>query len=82
MRTRFDALVSLFAAVCVSSWLSSPAFGAEIQGRVLDAQGEPVSGSAVTVSRSRGEAQAKVITAADGSFSIPNLEPGIFMVYV
>ena len=80
MSTHVEALVS--AAVFAYSWGSSAAFGAEIQGRVLDAQGEPVRGSAVTVSRSHGVTQAKVITAADGSFSIANLEPGVYSVTV
>lgn len=82
MRTHVEALVSFFAALFVFSWVSSAAFGAEIQGRVLDAQGEPVRGSAVTVSRSRGVPEAKVITEADGSFSIANLEPGVYTVTV
>ena len=82
MRTHVEALVSFFAALFVFSWVSSSAFAAEIEGRVLDAQGEPVRGSAVTVSRSRGAPEAKVITAADGSFSIVNLEPGVYTVTV
>ena len=82
MRTHVEGLVSFFAALFVSTWVSPAAFGAEIQGRVLAAQGEPVRGSAVTVSRSHGAAQAELITAADGSFFIANLEPGVYMITV
>ena len=82
MRTHVEAHVSFIAALFVFSWVSSAAFGAQIQGRVLDAQGEPVRGSTITLSRSRGVPEAKVITAADGSFSIANLEPGVYTVTV
>src|SRR5713101_7748206 len=75
-------LVLLFTALFMS-WLgSASAFGGEIQGRVLDAQGRPVRGVTVTVSANHEPSRTKVVTAADGSYTIPNLEPGVYTVTV
>ena len=67
------------AAFFVSFW-ASEAFGGEIQGRVLNAQGGPVPGAAVTVSAGTETASAKAVTAEDGSYAIANLEPGVYTV--
>jgi hypothetical protein len=72
----FFFLAALFALPVAA------AFGAEIQGRVLDSQGGPVRGAAVVAGSSHGPAQAKAVTAEDGSFTIPNLEPGAYTVTV
>jgi hypothetical protein len=73
-------LVFFLAALFVSFLASAAAFGGEIQGRVLNAQGGPVRGAAVTVSANNEPASAKVVTVDDGSFTIPNLEPGVYTV--
>src|SRR5579864_1219606 len=75
-------LVFFGAALCVSWLASAAAFGGEIQGLVLTAQGAPVAGAAVTVSANHEPPRAKVVTAADGSYAIPNLEPGFYTVTV
>ncbi len=75
-------LVFFVAALFVSFLASASAFGGEIQGRVLNAQGEPVAGATVSVSANHQPPRAKVVTAADGSYAIPNLEPGVYAVAV
>src|ERR1700730_6242776 len=71
-----------FLAALFASLPSAAAFGGEIRGRVLNAQAGPVRGAAVTVSANNEPASAKVVTAADGSYAIPNLEPGVYTVTV
>src|ERR1700686_4839127 len=73
-------LVFFSAALVVSFLTSAAAFGAEIQGRVLNAQGGPVQEATVTVSANHQPPRAKVVTAGDGSYAIPNLEPGVYTV--
>src|SRR5579864_1959714 len=75
-------LVFFLASLFVSLLASATAFGGEIQGRVLNAQGGPVRGATVTVSAANEPARAKVVTAADGSYAIPNLDPGIYTITV
>src|SRR5579864_5170072 len=75
-------LVFFLTALGVSWLAPAAAFGGEIQGRVLNAQGGPVAGAAVTVSAGQEPARAKAVTAADGSYTIANLEPGVYTVTV
>src|SRR6266568_3895353 len=72
----------LFAALFVSFLASAPALGGGIQGLVLNAQGGPVVGATVAVGANNEPPRAKVVTAADGSYAIPNLEPGVYTVTV
>jgi hypothetical protein len=69
-----------FLAASLVSFLAQAVFGGEIQGRVLNAQGGPVPGAAVTVSASNETASAKAVTTEDGSYAIANLEPGVYTV--
>src|SRR5438067_2600888 len=71
-----------FFTVLFLSWLAAAAFGGEIQGLVLNAQGGPVAGAAVVVGTNHDPYRAKVVTAANGSYAIPNLEPGVYTVTV
>jgi len=75
-------LVFLAVALLLSFFAPASAFAGEIQGRVLNAQGGPVAGATVTVGASHEPTQAKAVTAADGSYVIPNLEPGVYAVTV
>jgi hypothetical protein len=49
---------------------------------VLNVQGGPAPGATVTVSTNNEPPLAKVVTAEDGSFALPNLEPGVYTVTV
>ena len=75
-------MVFFMAAILVPFLAAAPAFAGQIQGRVLNAQGGPVAGAAVTVGADREPPRAKAVTAADGSYAIPNLEPGVYTVTV
>src|SRR5216684_8856569 len=73
----------IFRTALIVSWLASAAaFGGEIQGRVLNAQGAPVAGATVTISAGHEPLRARVVTAADGSYTIPNVEPGMYAISV
>jgi hypothetical protein len=75
-------LVLVLAALLASFVASDAAFGGEIRGGVLSAQGTPVAGATVTVIANDETPRAKVVTAADGTYVIPNLEPGVYTVTV
>ena len=75
--------LALFFTALFVSWLApAAACGGEIQGRVLNTQGGPVAGAAVEVSANAQPPRAKAVSAADGSYAIPNLEPGLYTVTV
>ena len=75
-------LIFFLAALFVSFLAPDVALGGEIQGRVLNAQGGPVAGATVTVTASNKPSPAKFVTATDGSYAIPDLEPGVYTVIV
>jgi hypothetical protein len=63
----------------------APAQAAEtgnIRGRVVDEQGGPVPGATVTVSGANIAGEVTTTTAADGSFQIIALRPGVHEVHV
>ena len=49
---------------------------------MLNSQGAPVAGATVTISAGHEPLRAKVVTGADGSYTIPNLEPGTYAISV
>ena len=55
---------------------------AEIQGRVLDAQGTAVRGAKVTAAHESGRPHAEATTGADGTFLLSIGEPGIYTLTV
>src|ERR1700730_3958044 len=71
-------LVFFLATLVVSFLASAAAFGGEIQGRVMNAQGGPVRGATITVGANQEAPRVRVVTAEDGSYTIPNLEPGVY----
>src|SRR5438067_834425 len=81
-RTVNMRLILLFTILFVSLETSAAASGGGIEGRVLNAQGGPVRGATVTASGKDEEPRAKVVTAADGSYAISDLEPGVYMITV
>jgi hypothetical protein len=60
----------------------SVAAAAEIHGRVVNAQGGPAPGATVTVSGKDQALRAKTVTGTDGTYSVMNLEPGLYTVAV
>ena len=74
--------VILLLTALVAPLAAAGTFDGGIQGRVLNAQGGPVAGATVTVTTKDEKLRAKVITAADGSYAISNLEPGAYTVTV
>ena len=79
-RATLMKLILLFTALVAP--LAGATFDGGIQGRVLNVQGGPVAGATVTVTTKDEKPRAKVITAADGSYAISNLEPGAYTVTV
>jgi hypothetical protein len=55
---------------------------ASIRGTVRDAQGAPVASASVTVTGSARGWSRSAVTAADGTFVVPNLPPGVVDVAV
>jgi len=61
---------------------ASAAVAAEIHGRVLNAQGGPAPGATIIVSGKDQALRAKTVTGTDGTYSVLNLEPGLYTVAV
>jgi len=51
--------------------------GSQISGRVLDAQGQPIGGATVSLARNGAPQGALRATAADGTYTFTDLEPGV-----
>ncbi len=59
-----------------------PALAADLAGRVVDADGEPIVGARVTAERGDPARGTTVYSGADGRFTIPALSPGEWEVRV
>ncbi len=53
-----------------------------ISGKVLDQDGLALPGATVTVTEEQKGFTRTVVTAETGAYSIPNLEPGVYVVTV
>ncbi len=53
-----------------------------ISGRVVDASGLPLPGASITVTEQRTGFTRSVIAAANGAYTVPNLEPGVYTIAV
>lgn len=85
MTVRFPS--ATFAAIACAVWLAGIASAAaqpqsSISGTVVDQSGGAVVDAAVTVTSSTGAAQGKAVTDNSGSFAVPNLRPGRYVVRV
>ena len=47
----------------------------QLEGRVADQTGRPITGAAITLTDARGEVVSTAITGADGSYALPDLYP-------
>ena len=72
-------LVLIFTGVL---FLSADAYGGEIQGKVLNAQGVAVSGAKVTATNQQEGAHWEATTAADGTYTLAGLERGFYIVTI
>ena len=72
----------LFILVAVLIQSASAQVGAAISGRVVDATGAGVEDATVTIKSVETGATRTVISGSDGSYRIPDLEPGRYTVWV
>src|SRR5262245_47026704 len=89
MRSRFRllapttwAIVFVFSSLLIPMSASSQELRGKITGRVVDANGSPVSGASVTVTDVSRAAATTLTTNADGLFDAPYLRPGLYQVLV
>ncbi len=73
--------VSLFLTLVISIPAMAQQRGS-IGGRVLDAGGLPLPGATVTVTEQNTGFTRTTVSAENGAYSIPNLEPGTYRVTV
>jgi hypothetical protein len=81
-----SALALVGCGLAVSAITAAPAFAQDVtagqlQGTVLDPEGNPVAGAAVTVESGSGVTRT-VTTGSSGSFVIPQLTPGLYQVRI
>src|SRR5262245_44211733 len=76
------AIVFVFAALLIPMSASSQELRGKITGRVVDANGSPVSGASVKVTDVCSAAISMLTTHADGLFAATYLRPGGCQVLV
>lgn len=74
------AAVLLWALLAVLGW-NAPAAAqgvttSAVAGRVVNEQGEPIEGAAVTVTNARTGAEYRAVTRSDGRYLLQGLQPG------
>ncbi len=72
-------------STCVFLAALSPAFAQQrgaISGKVLDPDGLALPGATVTVTEERTGFTRTVVSADTGAYSVPNLEPGVYLLTV
>jgi hypothetical protein len=67
---------------CAISFASGRAEAAQIVGRVLDAQGQPISGITVRLENARGDRIASTVSAPDGAYGLFGLSEGTYTLDV
>ena len=70
------------SGLAIAFLIVTPAWSGQIQGRVLNAQGAAVAGAKVAVTDGQGQSMSQAATASDGSYSIPDLQPGAYTLTV
>ena len=70
------------AAVAETAPQSVFAKSGDLHGTLLNSSLEPTAGAKVTVVDANGEVVASATTAKDGTFSLPELEPGQYQLHI
>ncbi len=80
--TRLFALLTLFAALCVTGLAQAGGSTSEIKGRVSDPNGAVVAGATVTVTDAAKGVSRTATTDAQGEYRFLSLPPGTYNVRV
>src|SRR5580704_7174990 len=75
------ALAAAFLVWCCSPALAQTTFGS-ITGPVIDPSGAPVPGAQLTVTNENTNLVRHFTTEADGAYTVPDLEAGMYRVRV
>jgi outer membrane receptor protein involved in Fe transport len=81
MPTTQRFFVGIILALIFSAPLAAQQRGS-IGGRIFDADGLPLPGATITVTEQTTGFTRTVVSADTGSYSVPNLEPGVYSVTV
>ena len=79
---------SILLAAAVALFASGIAYGQEVTGAIVgtvkDAAGASVPGATVTVTdpTKNNQVVRTVVASDDGTFSVPNIQPGVYSVSV
>ena len=79
-------LLKLVSSLIAVTILSLAVFGqgatAPLSGVVTDPSGAVVAGAAIVVKNNATSAESKAVTASNGTFSVPALDPGTYTVTI
>jgi hypothetical protein len=81
MRSHIRVLLALLLLLCAASTQAQERFGG-LSGLVTDQSQGAVPGATITITNKVSGAMRTVVSGADGSYSIPDLEPGRYTVVV
>src|SRR6185436_3194505 len=79
---RLAAAFAFVAMACSLAYAQGGQTTAPLSGMVVDAQGAPIPGAAVVVKNEATGNSFQSVTNAQGSFTVPALQPGTYMVTV
>jgi hypothetical protein len=79
---RLAAAFAFVAMTCSLAYAQGGQTTAPLSGTVVDAQGAPIPGAAVVVKNEATGNSFQSVTNAQGSFTVPALQPGTYMVTV
>lgn len=82
MRVRIGVLTVILAAMVTSSSLHAQVTGATVEGKVIDSTGASIANAQIEVLRPSTGIHSDVKTNESGSFTVPNLAPGIYTITV
>ncbi|HWP85931.1 MAG TPA: carboxypeptidase-like regulatory domain-containing protein, partial [Terriglobia bacterium] len=74
--------MKVLTRLLIALLIGVPAWAGQIRGRVLNAQGSALAGASISVASPQGENLAHAATAEDGTYAIPGLPPGSYILTV